>query len=132
MRDLYQDLEVKPDATPADIKAAFRRLTLEHHPDRNVDGSDERFKQVSHAYEVLSDPELRRSYDKAQAAGSSKFGPALRDFAMRMATKLWQEVLGEVPELGRLTAAFTSGDKFEVARAGFDLAERLFKPRGSP
>jgi len=63
--DYYELLEVSPDATSEDIKRAYRRLARKLHPDTNPDPTaSERFKEIAHAYEVLSDPEKRRRYDR--------------------------------------------------------------------
>lgn len=58
---LYKDLGVETKATAAEIKKAYRKLCLKHHPDRG--GDEEKFKVISAAYEVLSDPEKRARYD---------------------------------------------------------------------
>ncbi|NHT17814.1 molecular chaperone DnaJ [Cellulomonas sp. IC4_254] len=65
MSDYYEVLGVERDATPEQIKKAYRRLARELHPDvAGADaGSEDRFKDVSRAYEVLSNPEKRRMYD---------------------------------------------------------------------
>ena len=72
-RDLYNLLGVSPDASPEAIHSAYRRLARRYHPDLNAGaGTGARFKEVSRAYEVLSDPEQRASYDRAAPA------PAIR------------------------------------------------------
>ena len=70
-RDYYEVLGVSRDADAAELKAAYRRLALQHHPDRNPDApeSTEKFKEASEAYAVLSDPEKRARYDRYGSAG---------------------------------------------------------------
>ena len=73
MNDYYQDLGVGRDASPEDIKRAYRRMARKLHPDVNADAeAEDQFKRVSQAYDVLSDADKRRSYD----AGSDPYGGA--------------------------------------------------------
>ncbi|KAM4546950.1 dnaJ homolog subfamily B member 13 [Fundulus diaphanus] len=63
--DYYEMLEINRDATDADIKIAYRRLALKFHPSRNQEaGSCDRFVQLGEAYDVLSDPRKKATYDK--------------------------------------------------------------------
>jgi len=66
-RDFYGLLGVPRDATPARIKAAYRRLARRWHPDAGATSSDERFRELQHAYDTLSNPEKRARYDRALA-----------------------------------------------------------------
>ncbi|KAJ1975545.1 hypothetical protein H4R35_003100 [Dimargaris xerosporica] len=68
--NLYLVLGVSSDATPDELKQAFRRLALRLHPDKNPDAADE-FKAVNHAYEILGDPQKRRVYDRYGEVGVS-------------------------------------------------------------
>src|SRR5256712_8976006 len=70
-QDFYVVLGVQRDASEADIKKAYRKLAMTYHPDRNNGdkAAEEKFKQVTEAYEVLSDPEKRATYDRYGEAG---------------------------------------------------------------
>lgn len=74
--DYYEIIGVPKDASPEDIKRAFRQLALKYHPDRNPENkieSEKQFKKIAEAYEVLSDPEKRARYDRFGHAGLSGF-----------------------------------------------------------
>jgi molecular chaperone DnaJ len=70
-KDYYKVLDVARDASEADIKKAYRRLAMKHHPDRNPDdkAAEEQFKEAKEAYEVLSDAGKRGTYDQFGHAG---------------------------------------------------------------
>ena len=74
--DYYEVLGVSRTATDQELKAAYRKLALQHHPDRNSGDpeSEERFKECSEAYQVLSDPQKRAAYDRFGHAGVSGAG----------------------------------------------------------
>ena len=67
----YDVLGVSRDASEGDIKKAYRKLAMEHHPDRNNGdkAAEERFKELTEAYEVLRDPDKRAAYDRYGTAG---------------------------------------------------------------
>lgn len=85
VENLYQTLGVSPTATADEIKAAFRKLALQHHPDRG--GSLEMMKKINVAYSTLSDPEKRRKYDGAPRTSTSS---AARDPWEDFARSAWQ------------------------------------------
>ncbi|MDQ1495098.1 MAG: molecular chaperone DnaJ, partial [Actinomycetota bacterium] len=78
-RDYYATLGVRRDAPPEEIKRAYRRLARQLHPDVNPDAeTQERFKEITAAYEVLSDPSKRQLHDMGgdplSASGNTGFG----------------------------------------------------------
>ena len=82
-RDYYEVLGVPKDADDATIKRAFKRLAIKYHPDRNhEEGAEKKFQEINEAYQVLSDPQKRASYDQfgfdavngSQGGGGNPFG----------------------------------------------------------
>lgn len=88
-QDLYELLGIARGANDADIKKAYRRLAMKYHPDRTSGDktSEEQFKAVTHAYEVLSDPQKRQMYDqfghdafeRGHGSGPQGFGDIFND-----------------------------------------------------
>ena len=69
-KDYYDTLGVKPDATDAEIKRAYRKLARKYHPDVSKEtGAEDKIKAVNEAYEALKDAERRREYDQLRAGG---------------------------------------------------------------
>ncbi|XP_021494465.1 dnaJ homolog subfamily B member 8 [Meriones unguiculatus] len=104
MANYYEVLGVQSSASPEDIKKAYRKLALRWHPDKNPDNKEEaekKFKQVSEAYEVLSDSKKRSLYDRAGCDGwkaggasvphSSPFGAG---YAFRNPEDIFREFFG--------------------------------------
>lgn len=117
--DLYATLGVKRDASQDDIKRAYRGLAKELHPDLNPDKPDvaERFKMITAAYDILSDPEKRGRYNRGEIDASGQERPQYqyyRDFA-------------EDPEAGRFYAREGAAD----ADSLHDILEGLFGGRGA-
>lgn len=82
---LYKILEVDKNCSDAELKKSYRKLAMKHHPDKG--GDTEKFQEISHAFEVLSDPEKRKIYDEAgeeglEAGGMGGHGDGMDIFDM--------------------------------------------------
>lgn len=93
-QDYYSLLGIPRDASPDDIKAAFRRLARKYHPDVNRDDpkAEEKFKQIGEAYAVLSDPNKRSQYDRFGTV--SDMPPGGFDFASGGISELFEMFFG--------------------------------------
>lgn len=113
-KDYYRVLGVERGAAPEEIKKAYRRLAKQYHPDRNKGNpeAEARFKEISEAYSVLSDPEKRRRYDQFGEAGASGgFGP-----------DLWETIMGGARRRGPRAETISYEDLGDLG----DLFSRFF------
>lgn len=91
-RDYYEVLGIAKDATADEIKKAYRKLAIKYHPDRNPDDkvAEEKFREATEAYEILSDDKKRPIYDQYgfagldgmnQGGGGAQYSHAFHDFS---------------------------------------------------
>ncbi len=113
----YEVLGVPQEASPDEIKQAYRRLSMLHHPDRQ--GDPEVFKRIKAAYEVLSDPERRLQFD---TSGTTTQAPSLRQMAERMVPGLAQEALAGafIPEWVDMLELMTQKVQDQIRAAGVE------------
>ena len=99
-RDYYEVLGISRHADESELKQAYRKIALRFHPDRNPDdpGAEEKFKEASEAYAVLSDPEKRRAYDRFGFEGVGAGGPGgFSDFGdLGNFTDLFNDLFGDL------------------------------------
>jgi molecular chaperone DnaJ len=115
-RDYYEVLGIPRNATPEDVKGAFRKLARQYHPDvSQEDNAEEHFKEINEAYSILSDPDKRAAYDRFGHAGVQNQG-GMPDFTVDFGD-LFDEFFGGFGGFGRSTSRRTRN----APRRGADL-----------
>ncbi len=109
-RDYYEILGIGKDASADEIKKAFRRLAVQHHPDKEG-GDESKFKEINEAYEVLKDPSKRQRYDQFGHAGvgGAAGGPGGNPFGGGFEGFNGQNINFDFGNLGDIFGSFFGG-----------------------
>ena len=99
MKDYYKILELEKTATQDDVKKSYRRLAMKYHPDRNSGdaAAEKKFKEISEANEILSDPDKRKEYDGGGATGFGNMYSHWRNANPEEHFRKWAERTGAIP-----------------------------------
>jgi molecular chaperone DnaJ len=125
-RDYYEVLGVTRSATEQEIKSAYRKLALQHHPDRNPNNPDaeERFKECTEAYTVLADTDKRANYDRFGHAGVNAMGAGGFDPSIFQDFGDLGDILGSIFGMGDMFGG-GGGRRRSWAQRGGDLRHDL-------
>jgi molecular chaperone DnaJ len=127
MADYYQLLGVARTADTEEIKKAYRQLALKHHPDRNQGSkeAEERFKEVTQAYEVLRDSEKRALYDRYGEQGVKRGGTGAQDFDFSDAIEVFMRDFGGFAGLEDLFGMRGARERRSTTRKGQTVRIRV-------
>lgn len=117
MSDYYKILDVNKDASEKEIKKAYRKLALKHHPDK-PGGNEEKFKEISEAYDVISNKEKRKMYDQYGKDGLNRGNAPDFHFSNQDASRIFEQF-------------FNFGSN-EINIPEFNLFNRLRKMKDNP
>ncbi|HEX7355640.1 MAG TPA: molecular chaperone DnaJ [Mycobacteriales bacterium] len=128
MTDYYAVLGVARDATPEEIKRAYRRLAVQLHPDKNPGdaAAEARFKEVTQAYEVLSDPQKRQMVDLGADPMGGGAGPTAQGFGFGGLGDIMDAFFGGGAGAARGPAPRTRPGQDALIRVDVDLADTAF------
>lgn len=126
-RDYYEILGISKNASADEIKAAYRKLALKYHPDRNPDNkeAEDKFKEAAAAYEVLSDPDKRKRYDQFGHAGvdGQGMGGGPQDMNMEDIFEHFGDIFGDIFGMGGQRQ--TRRKSGPTPKRGHDLSQEL-------
>src|ERR1700749_4344354 len=129
-RDYYEILGVGRGASEQDLKGAYRKLAMQHHPDRNPGdhSAEEKFKEAAEAYSVLSDAQKRAAYDAyghqgVSGAGGGGFDPSAMDLGDILSQVFgFNDVFGQQRGGGRTRAAKGDDLRYDLSLTFEDAA----------
>ncbi|GAA4403905.1 molecular chaperone DnaJ [Nibrella viscosa] len=130
-RDYYEILGVDKNASPEDLKKAYRKMAIKYHPDKNPDDptAEENFKEAAEAYDVLSDPQKKARYDQFGHAGVNgnggyggygQGGPSMEDIFSQFG-----DIFGDDSPFGSFFGRGGAGGQRQRVRRGSDLRIKL-------
>lgn len=138
--EFYDLLGVAPDANDNELKKAYRKQAIKFHPDKNPSPeAEEKFKDISKAYQILSDPNLRAVYDRNGAKMVDKEGPVTVDdaagfFANVFGGERFKDYIGEISLMKEMTSVATTmmseEEKAELEKEMNGAADRTPSPAG--
>src|SRR5678816_4373212 len=123
MADFYSVLGVQKTASDDEIKKAYRKLAMQYHPDRNngAPEAEEKFKEITEAYDVLRDPNKRAAYDRYGEAGLRGGGAGFHHVDLSEALGIFMRDFGAFSGLGDLFGATAGGRRQGNSRTGSDV-----------
>ena len=139
-RDYYEVLGVEKNVTPQELKSAYRKVALQYHPDRNPGNreAEDKFKEATEAYEVLSDTEKRARYDRFGHAGTPFEGFGAGGFSSVNLNEIFGDIFGDLFGGGRTRRGgpgrgadlrYNLEISFEEAAFGHEVEVKIPRPK---